>query len=217
VFNADRFRTLLAARGISQSELARRVGVSQSAIHKLASGNAYGSSHLHKIARELGTSAAYLTGETDDSSEGAVPLPSREQLLAELGLVEVAEIDLAYGLGGAFDGAVEVRNSVFARDWLQRITRTPASELHIARGRGDSMAPTLNDGDLVIIDRSQRSVFEQDAIWALSIGEILMIKRLRVRGEQVTLLSDNDRVPADTAHPDEVNIVGRVIFIGRQV
>ncbi|MFZ3485740.1 XRE family transcriptional regulator [Sphingomonas sp. 3-13AW] len=213
----ERIAERRAAKGLSQTQLARSAGVSQATIGKLESGISSGSSHLHKIARALGTSAAYLAGETDDPSEGAVPLPSREQLLAELGLVEVAEIDLAYGMGGAFDGPAEVRNSVFAQDWLQRITRTPASELHIARGRGDSMAPTLNDGDLVIIDRSQRSVLEQDAIWALSIGEILMIKRLRVRGEQVTLLSDNDRVPADTAHPEEVNIVGRVIFIGRQV
>jgi len=51
---------------ISQSELARRVGVSQTTIYKLVSGDGYGSKYLHKIARELRTTAAYLSGETDD-------------------------------------------------------------------------------------------------------------------------------------------------------
>lgn len=51
---------------ISQSELARRVGVSQTTIYKLVSGEGYGSKYLHKIARELQTTAAYLSGETDD-------------------------------------------------------------------------------------------------------------------------------------------------------
>lgn len=67
-------------RGFSQSELARRVGISQSAVHKLVKGNAYGSVHLHRIARELGTTAAYLSGEIEDPAEGAPP-PAPEPLV----------------------------------------------------------------------------------------------------------------------------------------
>jgi phage repressor protein C with HTH and peptisase S24 domain len=70
---------------------------------------------------------------------------------------------------------------------------------------------------MVLIDRAQRTVREQDAIWALTVGDIAMIKRVRVRGETVHILSDNDRVPPDLAHFEEVNVVGRVIFIGRKV
>lgn len=97
--------------------------------------------------------------------------------------------------------------------------RSPARRhpLTIARGMGDSMMPTLHDGDMVIIDRSQRTVRDQDAIWALTVGDIAMIKRLRVKADRVLLLSDNDRVPPDEATPDEINIVGRVIFIGRRI
>lgn len=52
--------------GLSQSQLAREVGVSQGTIGKLESGITAGSSHLHKIARVLKTTAEYLSGETDD-------------------------------------------------------------------------------------------------------------------------------------------------------
>lgn len=77
------------------------------------------------------------------------------------------------------------------------------------------MEPTLRNGDMLIIDRSERQVRDQDELWAFTIGEIGMIKRLRIRGEKVTILSENPHVPDDYAHPDEINVVGRVIFIGR--
>lgn len=56
-------------RGLSQSELARRVGVRQPTIFKVVSGSSSQSKHLHRIARELGTTPAYLSGETDDPGQ----------------------------------------------------------------------------------------------------------------------------------------------------
>lgn len=71
MFSAERFRSLLAERGISQSELARRVGISQTAVNKLATGGAYGTKHIHLIARTLRTSPSFLLGETDDPAPDA--------------------------------------------------------------------------------------------------------------------------------------------------
>lgn len=79
------------------------------------------------------------------------------------------------------------------------------------------MQPTIQDGDMVLIDRSQRTIREQDAIWALTIGDFAMIKRVRAGGERVRILSDNERVPPDDVFHEEINVVGRVIFIGRRL
>lgn len=67
--------------GISQAELARRVGMKQPSIFNLIHKGKKGSTKLHLIARELGTTPAYLTGETDDpESTAAEPsLLSSEQ------------------------------------------------------------------------------------------------------------------------------------------
>lgn len=161
-----------------------------------------------RALESLGVDIGYvLTGRRSDGSDSGTG-----------DVVEVEEIDLAYGLGGTFaDGLVEVTRHRFPREFIQSITSAPAQMLTIARGRGDSMMPTLMDGDMVLIDRSQRTVREQDAIWAFTIGDIAMIKRIRVRGEKVSILSDNERVPSDEAHHEEVQVVGRVIFIGRNV
>jgi phage repressor protein C with HTH and peptisase S24 domain len=114
------------------------------------------------------------------------------------------------------DNPVEVRVHHFPRAWVESITYSPPSELTIARGKGDSMDPTIRDRDMVIIDRSRRTIDEVDAIWALTVGDIGMIKRLRRRGPTVVIQSDNDRVSDEEVHADEVNIVGRIVFIGRR-
>lgn len=66
MFNGERLRDLMASRGVSQSALARNVGVSQTTIAKLVTGRGYGSKYLHRIARALGTTPEYLSNETDD-------------------------------------------------------------------------------------------------------------------------------------------------------
>ncbi len=135
-----------------------------------------------------------------------------------LDLVGIASVDMAYGMGLTFAGDhVDVDIMYFPRAWLDSLTSTAPQELAWARGRGNSMSPTIEDNDLVLIDRSDRSVRDQDAIWAFTIGDVAMMKRLRIRGEQVTILSDNDRVPPDQAHPEEINIVGRVSHIVRRL
>lgn len=87
MLDAGRLKARMAEVGVSQSELGRRIGVSQSAIYHLARGGAQGSKHLHKIARELATTVAYLTGETDDPDsdapdDGVLSSGARELLAA---------------------------------------------------------------------------------------------------------------------------------------
>lgn len=82
-----RIESLMKAAGLSQTELARRVGVSQGTIAHLVSGRSRGSTHLHRIAAELRTTPAFLTGETDDPDPGYEPtisLSSEDRELLEL-------------------------------------------------------------------------------------------------------------------------------------
>ena len=133
-------------------------------------------------------------------------------------LVEIAMVDMAYGMGATFaDDRIGVDLVHFPKIWVDQLTHSAPASLAWARGKGDSMAPTINDGDMVLIDRSERRVEDQDLIWAFTIGDMAMIKRLRIRGDKVTILSDNSEVPADAAHPDEINIIGRITRVVKPV
>jgi phage repressor protein C with HTH and peptisase S24 domain len=214
----ERFREMLDAAGLSQSALARKIGVSQATIGKLALGVSGGSKHLHAIARELGTTPAYLTGETDDPHEGALPVPSAETLAEQLDLVEVQELDLKFGMG-ATDLEIPVTSSTrhFSRTWIRQYTNASAEHLYFAQGIGDSMAPTINDHDLILVDTSERNIRIGDKIWACAYSGQGMIKRLRNKGEGVQILSDNPLVPPDIAYDGELHILGRVVGIFRKM
>jgi len=203
----DRIQALLDEAKMSHAELARRVGVSTQTVWKLASGASQSSKYLHKIARELETTPEFLLGETDDPEADAPP-PSAPRD----NMVEVAMVDLAYGMGGTFLAEhPDSRMEEFPLSFLRNFTKADPGQLMIAEGVGDSMAPTIGPSDLVLIDRGQNNLNIDDRIWACAIGEIGMIKRLRVRGDTVTLLSDNANVPEDRAADGELHLIGRVV------
>lgn len=201
---ARRVREFADEVGMDPAKLQRRLGIPPSSFDNYWKGKrVWPTETLADLAEQLQVSVDAILG-----AQGSEPLD----------MVTVNEIDLAYGLGGTYsDGPIESQVLHFPRTWVESITATPPQLLTFARARGDSMQPTIQDGDIVLIDRSIRTIREQDAHWALTIGEIAMIKRVRVKGERVAILSDNDRIPPDDVHHEEVNVVGRVVFIGRRI
>lgn len=213
---AERLSERMDAKGISQAELARRVGLTQPTIWKLVNGKAQSSAHLHKIARALGTSSDYLVGDTNDPGEIGTRLSEE----AESDEVQIDSIDLAYGMGGTFldSDAVEVSKSTFSRGWLRQYTDSAPEHLFSSTGIGDSMYPTIHDRDGVIADRSHRTVDQGDKIWAIVFGGIGMIKRLRPMPDgTVRIMSDNPQVSDEFATDGDLSVVGRVVAIVRRV
>lgn len=222
----DRIEACLAAKGWSQAELARRVGVSQQTIWKLVSGGSTTSKYLVPIARELETSPEYLLGEVDDPSlTGIVERPSSivaaKLANADPDTVELNEFDLSFGLGSAFIHDVPVTGvrRVFSRSWIRNFTNSPFEYLMFATGIGDSMTPTILDADIVLIDTFDRTPRFADKIWAIEMGGLGSIKRLRPTkdGQGMRLLSSNPDVPEDVAYDGEMQIVGRVAGVFRKI
>jgi phage repressor protein C with HTH and peptisase S24 domain len=223
----QRLTALMEERGLSQAELARRSGVAQPTIFKLTKGLSQSSAHLHKIARELGTTAEYLTGESDDIGHGSVSsgraaynAPPRVAPSDQSASVSIPEIDIAFSMGGGMvisDHADQRRVDV-PREWLKPLIKGSYADVFAARGEGDSMEPTLRDGDIVIVDTAQNAVNSQDRVWCIGHGDLGMIKRLRARPDGgIEIMSDNSAVSSFIAYDGEVQIIGRVVFIGRRM
>jgi len=218
--DGDRVRKRMDELGLSQNGLAQRVGVSQASIAKITGGQSFGSKHLHRIARELGTTAAYLTRETDDPSEGALPIPTSDDIAQQVGGVRIKEIDLDYGMGATWLDGVPVTEveRVFPADWLVQFTRASPQHLFFAHGAGDSMMPTILDRDIVLIDTTQQTLNMADRIWAVAFGGAGMIKRLRPQPDGgVRLMSDNPSIRDEVAYDGELSIIGRVVAVMRKV
>ena len=78
------------------------------------------------------------------------------------------------------------------------------------------MMPTLNNGDTVIVDISQRDV-TQDGLYAVELSGSTLIKRIQITHKGLLLLSDNPKYqPFTIDEGDTLNIIGRV-YVGLQI
>ena len=138
------------------------------------------------------------------------------------GLVPVMRVPVSASAGQGSIPSEEAATPYFAFDrrWLRHMTAAPSDNLVIIRVEGDSMAPTLGDGDDILVDRGDCGDRLRDGIYVLRVDEALIVKRLALNpvSRRVTVQSDN---PAYPDWPDlrlnAIHCIGRVIWAARKV
>src|SRR3546814_16226882 len=88
------------------------------------------------------------------------------------------------------------------------------------RGTGDSMFPTLSDGDEILVDASDAAGRLRDGIYVLRVDGAIMVKRLAVNpaGHDFTVTSDNPAYPPRTGLAlNAVPVIGRGVWMGRRI
>lgn len=85
------------------------------------------------------------------------------------------------------------------------------TELEAIHVDGESMEPTLQDGSIVFVDRSQTNINKNGIFIAATTGG-LFIKRIHQRADgMIELISDNSIYPPQAISPDEMTIIGKVV------
>ncbi len=76
---------------------------------------------------------------------------------------------------------------------------------------GDSMEPTLNNDNIIFIDKSKTD-FSRDGIYAFTTTHGLFVKRIQRRVDgKLDIISDNKDYPLQVLNKDEINILGKVV------
>lgn len=224
----ERILKRLTALGMSQSRLAREVGISPQAIHKMVGGHTVQTAHIYLIAKALQTTPEYLAGETDDPAPPKISEPCQHQpdvpMAPDLSapedddLVKVHEIDLRFGMGATYlEVPVTATVRQFDRNWLRAYTTSRPEHLFFCEGIGNSMEPCIMSHDLLLIDTAQKDVRVSDQIWAVAYGACGSIKRLRPMADgSVKMMCDNPSVSDEVAYDGELQVIGRVVAIVRK-
>ena len=120
---------------------------------------------------------------------------------------------------GTYPSEEEVTGHLaFKRDWLcsHGITQDAVS---ICKTFGNSMAPTIMDGDMVTVDHRRTNLFGKEA-FAIRLGNELYVKRLEVNLDDLSLFVHSDnldfrtmRIPRERR--DENSIIGKVVWSTR--
>lgn len=162
-----------------------------------------------KLARYFGISEALLGGR-----------PESEAAPGDLVSVKRHPVRVSAGPGAVVTEEFGKPCFAFDERWLKALTASEPSKLSIVRVEGDSMAPTLNAGDDILVDLGDSAGRLRDGIYVLRIDDAVVVKRLALNptGRRVTVQSDNPAYPDwPDCSLDEIKVIGRVIWAGRRV
>ena len=139
------------------------------------------------------------------------------EIVGHFSYVPMAEAHLNAG-GGAFvpsERSIELLS--FRKDWLRKIASS-VKNLVLMMIDGDSMSPTIQAGDIVMIDRGRTRIIS-GRIFALGVEDMIMIKRLDVLADGMArIISDNrDNYPPYKQRLSDIRILGQVIWFARQL
>lgn len=135
-----------------------------------------------------------------------------------LKLVPKLAVGASAGAGSLNDGEWLAGKVGFDPGWLRKLGVDP-DKVSIIRVEGESMMPTLNDGDDIMVDRGSATGRLREGVHVVRFDDVLMVKRLVPGpGGRLSLLSDNPSYPdwPDLA-AEAVEVVGRVVWVGRKL
>ncbi|KGF65581.1 S24 family peptidase [Pseudomonas lutea] len=155
--------------------------------------------------------------EPDERSSSILPgnfsslRPTNEEIV-----IRQYDIRAAMGHGQVPPDYTEVVRNLVVREEILRekgVSYTSKTALAMISGWGQSMEGTINDKDLVIVDKGVQD-FIGDGIYVLTWHQELYIKRvMRLDEENYRLISDNQHYENQTARIDDVTIHAKVLLI----
>lgn len=180
-------KNLRTSRGITQGELATMLDVSRSTVGMYETGGREPDFEtMEAIADIFNVDMDYLMGRTQVERKHPISPPAQEIPPGFQPLPKMVQVPLI--------GRIACGTPILAEQNIKSYIGVPAAwradfalECH-----GDSMSPTICDGDVVCI-RSQPEV-EQGQIAAVRIGEEATLKHCYYQNGVVQLIADNQAV-----------------------
>lgn len=207
---------LLQEKGIDYAQLSARIGRNPAYIQQYIKRGS-----PRRLAEEDRARIAAYLGVPESMLGGPAPRVAAASRVRGPGMVLVPKLAIgaSAGAGASIDGEPVEGELAFDPRWLRGLGADPRA-LSIIRVTGDSMAPTLNDGDDILVDGSDAAGRLRDGIYVLRMDDGLMVKRVaRAPGQgRLSVISDNPQYPSWNDLPmTAVRLVGRVVWTGRRV
>jgi phage repressor protein C with HTH and peptisase S24 domain len=198
----SRFEEALSENKITASELSRNIGIASSVIYAWKMRDSIPRADVAvKVAEQLNTTVEYLINGTNPEfinqkrkNSFLVPILNQE-LSAGKGEI-LPEDDFVKGL-------IELPS--FLREYGQNI-----AGLYV---HGDSMEPTLKNGDLVICNSLGWD--NEEGLYAIRFNGNGYVKRIQVGAGKIIICSDNPKYKPieESVESDNFEIIGKVLLI----
>jgi len=218
---AQRLKARAFQLDMTPAAVAEASGLNRSFIYDIIRGKSVRPtrSKLQKVADVLRVDVAWLI-DGDGTLEGEEP----KIYSPDTTFVGISGVKAKASAGGGTIVHAEDEQAGkmyhFRQSWIENELDANAKQLRILRVTGDSMMPTLNDGDTILVDMGRKSPYPP-GLFVLHDGMGLMAKRIEhipsSEPPRISVTSDNPNYSPYECLLDEVNIVGRIRWYGRVV
>lgn len=213
---SDKLKSLRERAGLSIRQMAAEAGMESSSSYNHYE-KRFKAPYLPRDKAEAFAEALAPHGVDRREVMALAGVPTGLPAVTEAGVVVVPVYDIAAsaGPGTYVDYEMQIAQLSLPRDYLKSLTSTGPDQLAIIRVKGDSMEPTLRDGDIVLVDRAKTS-YGFDGLFVIQIDGTLHVKRLARSGRNgvVSVLSDNPLYPSVEYARSDVEIIGKVRWRG---
>lgn len=209
----DTLDRLIRDRGEDYAALSRLIGRNPAYIQQFirrGSPRKLAEDDRKLLARYLGVDESLLGG------------PLVAPVAGDLISVPRLAVEASAGPGALASREETISRFGFDARWLRGVASAPQNVSAIAV-RGESMLPTLSEGDEILVDRGDAADRLRDGIYVLRVEEALLVKRIALNpaglgGRRLSIRSDNAAYPDwEDCDPAAVEIIGRVIWVGRRM
>lgn len=220
----DRLKKARKNAGLTQKDVEKNIpNMKQSTYSELERGLSKSTSRIVEIANLFKVNAEWLANGTGEmlvanKLNDYIVIDGNGSDVNSDDYVMIDQYDVAGSCGsGALIGDVAVKGGLaFKRDWINAMG-VKSDNLAIAYAQGDSMSPTIEDGQVLLVDTASTQP-QSTKIYMICIDEQLYIKRLINLYDKWVMRSDN---PDKSSYPDidisadtmsTVDIQGRVVW-----
>lgn len=215
----ERIKEARRVRGMSRPQLAEAAKIKYPTLAGIENNDQAGTTQLPLIAEALGVSAKWLQTGKGPMEVGLPPVEQDDY-------ADVIGYSQAVGLGAAGAEAeeyAETHSLKFKKASLRR-RGIYGRNLAIYYGKGDSMEPTIEDGDAILFDTSDTKVAD-GCLYLIQVhgaaNPEYYVKRAMVLDGTVFFSSDNPKGDHHWQKPrrmdskrEPITVVGRVHWIG---
>jgi phage repressor protein C with HTH and peptisase S24 domain/DNA-binding XRE family transcriptional regulator len=191
------------ARGMSQQQLANKLNTTAVSVGRYEREDQRLSLPLlRRFAKIFDVTIGEIAGET--------------RLTPDYLSVPVFDLRAAAGAGALAQDNEPAGHLMFREQWLRRMS-SDIHRLFVLEISGDSMWETLHDGDHALVDPAQTNA-RREGLYVIRIDDMLQVKRISMHPvtKLLTVKSDNPAYRTyDNIQPDDIAIMGRLVWIGR--
>lgn len=223
---AQMLERLRIAYGVkNDQQLSKAIDRAPSTIHNWSKNGNIPSIEFVRAAQRTGVSLDWLMlggNHSPDAPNSEIDLNAAERQANELdqaisdpnvAAIPMYDVECAAGSGRDFTeekvlGYFHMDKAVLAE------LKLPADSGAWVRARGDSMMNTINDGDYVLVDFTQRDPSREGVYLILMDGERRIKRMQRVAGGGWLLISDNPHYEKELIAPEQkqfVEVLGRCL------